>query len=195
MSQRDDSVHAVPGRRKTDGQGSEGTSTQAQDAAAGSASAGLQAASSRARGVIDRRSGLDRRLIAKMAAKFEAGSDGEDDAPAAPASGDDDTYIDETGLERRRGPGRRRTDFTKAAEEGEMTQEQFLFISAIEAFKRSNSKMFPTWTDVLEVVRLLGYRKTMASELNLRNVEDWTEKTDATSGVRSKPGHPERRAA
>ena len=51
--------------------------------------------------------------------------------------------------------------------------------------------MFPTWTDVLEVVRLLGYRKTMSSELSLNNAEDWREPANAPSGVRSKPGHPE----
>lgn len=76
-----------------------------------------------------------------------------------------------------------------------MTSEQFHFLAAIDAFKKSNNKMFPTWTDVLEVVRLLGYRKTMPSELNLRNVEDWREKPDTASGVRSKPGHPEERAS
>jgi hypothetical protein len=114
---------------------------------------------------------------------------------AAGMDTEDETTDDPTGLERRRGPGRRRTDFTKSAEEGELTTEQFHFLSAVEAFKRSNNKMFPTWTDVLEVVRLLGYRKTMPSELSLRNVEDWREKPDAPSGVRAKPGHPERRQA
>jgi hypothetical protein len=89
-----------------------------------------------------------------------------------------------TGLERRRGPGRRLSDFTKSAEEGEMTREQFLFLMAIEAFKKSNRKQFPTWTDVLEVMRLLGYRKTMPSELTLRNAEDWVEAADTPSGVR-----------
>ncbi len=96
-----------------------------------------------------------------------------------------------TGLERRRGPGRRLSDFLKAAEEGEMNQEQFLFLMAIDAFKRSNNVMYPTWTDVLEVVRLLGYRKTMPSELNLTNAEDWTESPTSPARVRSKPGHPE----
>ncbi len=134
----------------------------------------------RTNGVLDRRMGVDRRDMAKFAAS--QGAAGADDY---------------TGLERRRGAGRRLTDFTKSAEEGEMTPEQFHFIAAVEAFKKSNFKMFPTWTDVLEVVRLMGYRKTMPSELNLRNVEDWREKPDAPSGVRSKPGHPEvqRRAA
>jgi hypothetical protein len=90
----------------------------------------------------------------------------------------------ETNLERRRGPGRRRTDFLRAAEEGEMTAEQFLFIQAIDAFKRVNGKTFPTWTDVLEVVRKLGYRKTMPTELNLSaDCKDWTEPADADCGV------------
>ncbi len=90
----------------------------------------------------------------------------------------------DTNLERRRGPGRRRTDFMRAAEEGEMTAEQFMFVMAVDAFKRVNDKTFPTWTDILEIVRKLGYRKTMPSELNLgHRVEDWTERPDAASGV------------
>ncbi len=89
-----------------------------------------------------------------------------------------------TNLERRRGPGRRRTDFMRAAEEGEMTQEQFMFVMAIDSFKRVNGLTFPTWTEVLEVIRKLGYRKIMSSELNLGSrVEDWTERPDAPSGV------------
>ena len=107
--------------------------------------------------VLDRRSGVDRRDLQEAS---------------------------ETNLERRRGPGRRRTDFLRAAEEGEMSAEQFLFIQAIDAFKRVNGKTFPTWTDVLEVVRKLGYRKTMPTELNLSSdCKDWTEPADAESGV------------
>lgn len=90
-----------------------------------------------------------------------------------------------TGVERRRGPGRRLSDFMKAAEEGVLTPEQFLFLMAIEAFKRGNGVMYPSWTDVLEVVRLLGYRKTMASELRLPQAEDWTEAADAPTNVRT----------
>lgn len=90
-----------------------------------------------------------------------------------------------TGLERRRGPGRRLSDFVKSAEEGEMNPEQFLFLMAIEEFKRANHKPYPSWTDVLEVVRLLGYRKTLASELTLRHGQDWTEAADAKANVRA----------
>lgn len=83
------------------------------------------------------------------------------------------------GLERRRGPGRRLSDFAKAAEEGEMTTEQFLFIQAIDAFKKANDKPFPTWTEVLEVIRKLGYRKTCKMSIDLPQCEDWTELPDA----------------
>jgi hypothetical protein len=84
-----------------------------------------------------------------------------------------------TGLERRRGPGRRRSDFMKAAEEGEMTSEQFLFVRAIDAYKRVNQKPYPTWTEVLEVIRKLGYRKTAKMSLDISGCEDWTEAADA----------------
>ncbi len=92
-----------------------------------------------------------------------------------------DRRVGKTGLERRRGPGRRRTDFAKAAEEGEMSKEQFLFVTAIDTYKRVNQKPFPTWTEILEIIRKLGYRKTMKSELNLPNSEDWTENADVPS--------------
>lgn len=106
--------------------------------------------------VVDRRSGIDRR-----------------DVDPSPKD-----------LDRRRGPGRRRTDFLRAAEEGEMTQEQFMFLLAINAFKDANGRTFPTWTDVLEVVRKLGYRKTLPSTLDLGDrVPDWTEEPDSKSGV------------
>jgi hypothetical protein len=59
-----------------------------------------------------------------------------------------------------------------------------MFVMAIDAFKRVNNKTFPTWTDVLEVIRKLGYRKTMPSELKLgKRAEDWTERADAPCGV------------
>ncbi len=87
-------------------------------------------------------------------------------------------------LERRRGPGRRLTDFVKTAEEGEMNKEQFLFLLAIDTFKRVNHKSFPTWTDVLEIIRKLGYRKTLKSEIALGSrAVDWTEHADAAIGV------------
>ena len=63
------------------------------------------------------------------------------------------------GLDRRRGPGRRRSDARKSAEEGHMSEEQFEFLMAIDEYKRKNTRPFPTWTEVLEVIKALGYRK------------------------------------
>ena len=71
------------------------------------------------------------------------------------------------GLERRRGPGRRRSDDRRAAEEGEMTDEQFEFIMAVNEYKRVNKRPFPTWTEVLDVIKALGYRKVAERE-NIR---------------------------
>lgn len=64
-----------------------------------------------------------------------------------------------TGLDRRRGPGRRRSEGRRSAEEGEMTEEQFEFLMAINEYKRVNRRPFPSWSEVLDVMRALGYRK------------------------------------
>ncbi|HRJ49893.1 MAG: hypothetical protein KF787_04865 [Phycisphaeraceae bacterium] len=139
-----------------------------------------------AQSVVDRRTIPDRRaLIAKMGSRL-MGAVPPDEAPglfrtSVPSAA--------TGLERRRGPGRRLSDFQRAAEEGELTTEQFFFLIAIDEFKKANGKTFPSWTDVLEVVRLLGYRKTRSSELNLLRAEDWTEPADAPAQVRPARWH------
>ena len=62
-------------------------------------------------------------------------------------------------FDRRRGPGRRRSDVRKSAEEGEMSDELLEFVLAIDEYKRVNSRPFPTWSEVFEVIRHLGYRK------------------------------------
>jgi hypothetical protein len=63
------------------------------------------------------------------------------------------------GLDRRRGPGKRRSEERKSAEEGQMSEEQFEFLMAIDVYKKANARPFPTWTEVLEVIKALGYRK------------------------------------
>lgn len=115
----------------------------------------------RRQSVVDRRCGTDRRQ--KTAA--EAGYTGPERR-----SGID--RRDPTGLERRRGPGRRRSDDRKAAEEGEMTAEQFEFCMAIEAYKKVNKRLYPTWTEVLEVMFQLGYRKMFHRDIKLENVPE-----------------------
>lgn len=113
--------------------------------------------------VVDRRTGLSRRVQSPE-------ESGYDDAERRSNS----SRRDDTGLERRRGPGRRRSDDRKAAEEGEMTGEQFEFVMAIETYKKVNRKMFPTWTEVLEVITQLGYRKVETRTIRMDNVPEPT---------------------
>jgi hypothetical protein len=40
-----------------------------------------------------------------------------------------------------------------------LTDEASAFKSAMERYKRENRRPFPTWSEVLEVLRSLGYRK------------------------------------
>ena len=116
----------------------------------------------RRQSVVDRRSGLERR----QQTREESGYTGPERRVAA------SDRREATGLERRRGPGRRRSDDRKGAEEGEMTDEQFEFCMAIETYKKVNKKMYPTWTEVLEVVRQLGYRKVEHRNITLDNVPE-----------------------
>ncbi|HXE53990.1 MAG TPA: hypothetical protein VN541_13295 [Tepidisphaeraceae bacterium] len=114
----------------------------------------------RRKSVVDRRAGLDRR----QQPAEEAGYAGPERRST--------TERRDTGLERRRGPGRRRSDDRKAAEEGEMTTEQFEFVMAIEMYKKVNKRLYPTWTEVLEVITQLGYRKVLPRDIKLQNVPE-----------------------
>ena len=85
------------------------------------------------------------------------------------------------GLDRRRGPGRRRSEDRRNAEEGQMSDEQFEFLMAINEYKKANARPFPTWTEVLEVIKALGYRKIAepsALTENKRKPEDRGRKTE-----------------
>jgi len=88
------------------------------------------------------------------------------------------------GLDRRRGPGRRRTDDRKAAEEGYMSDEQFAFLMAIDEYRRKNAKPFPTWTEVLDVIKALGYRKVAEPQrLDQRNDKTEAENEEVPLGT------------
>jgi hypothetical protein len=43
-----------------------------------------------------------------------------------------------------------------------MTDELLAFVLAIDEYKRLNRRPFPTWSEVFEVIRYLGYRKVAA---------------------------------
>ncbi len=63
-----------------------------------------------------------------------------------------------SGKERRvEGERRRQVDPTTC--EREYTDEEIEFMRAMDFYKRANRRPFPTWSEVLEVLRALGYRK------------------------------------
>ena len=86
------------------------------------------------------------------------------------------------GLDRRRGPGRRLTDDRKSAEEGQMSEEQFTFLMAIDEYKKKNARPFPTWTEVLEVIKALGYRK-VAEPQSLEQLEKHDQSKEVPLGT------------
>ncbi len=50
--------------------------------------------------------------------------------------------------------------------ERDYTDEETVFMKAMERYKRENRRPFPTWSEVLEVLSSLGYRK-VADETEL----------------------------
>jgi hypothetical protein len=53
-----------------------------------------------------------------------------------------------------------------------MSDEQFEFLMAIDEYKRRNARPFPTWTEVLEVIKALGYRRVAEPQSLKRSKKD-----------------------
>jgi hypothetical protein len=66
------------------------------------------------------------------------------------------------GSERRhKGERRRQVDPTTC--ERDYTDDEIVFMKAMDQYKRDNRRPFPTWSEVLEVLGALGYRKVEAA--------------------------------
>jgi hypothetical protein len=63
-----------------------------------------------------------------------------------------------TGRERRN-QGERRRQIDPTTCERDYTDDEIHFMKAMDQYKRDNRRPFPTWSEVLEVLRALGYRK------------------------------------
>jgi hypothetical protein len=60
----------------------------------------------------------------------------------------------------RRQQGERRRQVDPTTCEKDYSDEEIIFMKAMDQYKRANRRPFPTWSEVLEVLRSLGYRKT-----------------------------------
>lgn len=65
--------------------------------------------------------------------------------------------VDRRQGDRRKAQRRRQIDPTTC--EREYTDDEIEFMQALDAYKRSSGRMFPTCSEILEVVRELGYVK------------------------------------
>ncbi len=86
-------------------------------------------------------------------------------SPAVQAGSDHAQWIDKRASEKatkaahaRHASGRRRhIDPTTC--ERDYSQDEIEFMNAMSLYKKSSGRAFPTWSEVLEVLRSLGYEK------------------------------------
>ena len=64
-----------------------------------------------------------------------------------------------------------------------MSDEQFEFLMAIDEYKRKNSRPFPTWTEVLEVIKAIGYRRVAEPQPLEQHEQDSEERTTVPLGT------------
>ncbi len=62
--------------------------------------------------------------------------------------------------DRREERGERRRQIDPTTCERDYTNDEIEFMKSMDQYKRDNRRPFPTWSEVLEVLRALGYRKT-----------------------------------
>src|SRR6187397_492071 len=55
--------------------------------------------------------------------------------------------------------GERRRQVDPTTCEKDYSDEEIIFMKAMDQYKRANRRPFPTWSEVLEVLRSLGYAK------------------------------------
>lgn len=68
--------------------------------------------------------------------------------------------VDRRKGDRRVGERRRQIDPTTC--ERDYNNEELEFMQAIESYKRDFRRPFPTWSEILEVVKAMGYRRVEA---------------------------------
>lgn len=64
-----------------------------------------------------------------------------------------------SGVDRREVQGERRRQIDPTTCERDYNNEEIEFMKAMDQYKRENRRPFPTWSEVLEVLRAMGYRK------------------------------------
>ncbi|MBI1311180.1 hypothetical protein GC176_07720 [bacterium] len=95
--------------------------------------------------VTDRRTGERRKTGGSMLTATRIG----EDEPAAPPGP----------IRERREKVERRRQIDPTTCERDYSQDEVEFMNAMNDYKRRSGRQFPTWSEVLEVLRAMGYRK------------------------------------
>lgn len=82
-------------------------------------------------------------------------------------------------LPERRKKVQRRRQIDPTTCERDYTNDEIEFMHALDAYKRANGRMFPTCSEILEVVRSIGYEKIERMEI----VEEEIDELDPTAGA------------
>lgn len=64
-----------------------------------------------------------------------------------------------SGRDRREDEGERRRQIDPTTCERDYSGDEIIFMKAMDDYKRANRRPFPTWSEVLEVIHALGYRR------------------------------------
>ena len=72
--------------------------------------------------------------------------------------------------EKKRNKTQRRRQIDPTTCEREYSDDEVFFMHAMDAYKRSSGRMFPTCSEILEVVRSLGYSKLTQEERTLLDI-------------------------
>ena len=112
--------------------------------------------------LLDRRAAKDRRKSADRR---------NDNVPVA---------VERRKAERRKVPRRRQIDPTTC--ERDYSQDELEFMHALDAYKRANGRMFPTCSEILEVIRSMGYVRMPA--------ENPSPASSTETTIESPPNHP-----
>jgi len=85
----------------------------------------------------------------------------------------------------RREKVQRRRQIDPTTCERDYSTDEVEFMNAMDEYKRTSGRMFPTCSEVLEVIRDLGYTRLSPAELALKNEEnsDATPVVDATAST------------
>ncbi len=90
--------------------------------------------------------------------------------------------VERRGVERRAKVNRRR-QIDPTTCERDYTSEEIEFMAAMDEYKRRNGRMFPTCSEVLEVIRSLGYQKCPKSDAPESPIADATTTIAAIDAV------------